>query len=193
MLDERFTAYIHLFHFVFTCTCVFSYYLQGSKCIIAAILLFIVIPLLLGHLVNLLLISPLRVPMHKTPIFYFSTVRKYLFCSNELRVKITRDVWYNCIAYHCQKYHLFPIQYHDIWNRNWNVMKCPFRLYLSRNDRGNQSKLACYECFRYKIRQIGKTMFTNCPQYRNTQKPILYPDIEWKFKYFNISIHITHH
>jgi len=48
--------------------------LQGVKCAIAGFLLFVVIPLLLGHLVDLLLISPLRVPHDRTPVFYPSTV-----------------------------------------------------------------------------------------------------------------------
>ncbi len=48
--------------------------LQGIKCGVAGILLFVVIPLLLGHLVDLLLISPLRVPRDRTPVFYPSTV-----------------------------------------------------------------------------------------------------------------------
>ena len=47
---------------------------QGVKCVVAGFLLFVVIPLLLGHLVNLLLISPLRVPHDRTPVFYPSTV-----------------------------------------------------------------------------------------------------------------------
>lgn len=41
---------------------------------VAGFLLFVVIPLLLGDLVNLLIISPIRVPMNKTPIIYYSTV-----------------------------------------------------------------------------------------------------------------------
>ena len=48
--------------------------LQGVKCAVAGLLLFVVIPLLLGHLVDLLLISPLRVPHDRTPVFYPSTV-----------------------------------------------------------------------------------------------------------------------
>ena len=47
---------------------------QGVKCMVAGFLLFVVIPLLLGHLVDLLLISPLRVPHNRTPVFYPSTV-----------------------------------------------------------------------------------------------------------------------
>ncbi|XP_019864267.1 PREDICTED: E3 ubiquitin-protein ligase MARCH6-like isoform X1 [Amphimedon queenslandica] len=47
---------------------------QGMKCAIAGFLLFIVIPLLLGNLVDLLIISPIRVPTNRTPITYFSTV-----------------------------------------------------------------------------------------------------------------------
>ena len=48
--------------------------LQGVKCVLAGFLLLVVIPLLLGHLVDLLLISPLRVPRDRTPVFYPSTV-----------------------------------------------------------------------------------------------------------------------
>ena len=42
---------------------------------------------------------------------------------------------------------------------------------------------------------MGKIRFTKLPTpvYRYTQKPILYHDIEYKFQYFDISIHITHH
>ena len=47
---------------------------QSLKCVVAGFLLFVVIPLLLGHLVDLLLITPLRVPTDRTPIFYPSTV-----------------------------------------------------------------------------------------------------------------------
>ncbi len=45
------------------------------KCMVAGFLLFVVIPLLLGHVVDLLLITPLRVPSDRTPVFYPSTVR----------------------------------------------------------------------------------------------------------------------
>ena len=48
--------------------------LQALKCVVAGSLLFVVIPLLLGHLVDLFLLSPLRVPTDRTPIFYASTV-----------------------------------------------------------------------------------------------------------------------
>lgn len=48
--------------------------LQGVKCGVAGFLLLVVIPLLLGHLVDLVLISPLRVPRDRTPVFYPSTV-----------------------------------------------------------------------------------------------------------------------
>ena len=47
---------------------------QALKCVLAGSLLFVVIPLLLGHLVDLFLLSPLRVPTDRTPIFYASTV-----------------------------------------------------------------------------------------------------------------------
>lgn len=47
---------------------------QVLKCLVAGFLLFVVIPLLLGHLVDLFLLSPLRVPTDRTPIFYISTV-----------------------------------------------------------------------------------------------------------------------
>ena len=54
--------------------------LQGVKCAVAGVLLFVVIPLLLGHLVDLLLISPLRVPYDRTPVFYPSTVSGVVVC-----------------------------------------------------------------------------------------------------------------
>ena len=47
---------------------------QALKCAVAGFLLFVVVPLLLGHLVDLFLLSPLRVPTDRTPIFYASTV-----------------------------------------------------------------------------------------------------------------------
>lgn len=47
---------------------------QAVKCLLAGVLLFVVIPLLLGHLVDLLILTPLRVPSNRTPIFYPSTV-----------------------------------------------------------------------------------------------------------------------
>ena len=51
---------------------------QTLKCVFAGSLLFVVIPLLLGHLVDLFLLSPLRVPTDRTPIFYASTVSSVL-------------------------------------------------------------------------------------------------------------------
>ena len=53
--------------------------LQALKCAVAGFLLFVVVPLLLGHLVDLFLLSPLRVPTDRTPIFYASTVSKVAF------------------------------------------------------------------------------------------------------------------
>lgn len=44
------------------------------KCAIAGSLLFILIPLILGHLVELFFLIPLRVPHNKIPVFYFTTV-----------------------------------------------------------------------------------------------------------------------
>ena len=41
---------------------------------VAGFLLLVVIPLLLGHLVDLVVITPLRVPSNRTPLFYPSTV-----------------------------------------------------------------------------------------------------------------------
>ena len=52
---------------------------QTLKCAMAGFLLFVVVPLLLGHLVDLFLLSPLRVPTDRTPIFYASTVSKVTF------------------------------------------------------------------------------------------------------------------
>ena len=44
------------------------------KCLFAGIILFVIIPLMMGHLVELILLSPLRVPINKFPVFYPSTV-----------------------------------------------------------------------------------------------------------------------
>ena len=44
------------------------------KCVFAGTILFFIIPLIMGHLVELVLLSPLRVPVDKLPIFYPSTV-----------------------------------------------------------------------------------------------------------------------
>lgn len=44
------------------------------KCGLVGIVLFIIIPLLMGRLVELILLSPLRVPFDKLPVFYPSTV-----------------------------------------------------------------------------------------------------------------------
>ncbi|KAL5467202.1 hypothetical protein EMCRGX_G031401 [Ephydatia muelleri] len=46
---------------------------QALKCLTAGVLLFVIIPLLLGHLVDLFVITPLRVPTDRTPVFYQST------------------------------------------------------------------------------------------------------------------------
>ena len=51
-----------------------SLVVQGIKCVIVGFLLVVVIPLLLGHLVDLVIITPLRVPSDRTPLFYPSTV-----------------------------------------------------------------------------------------------------------------------
>lgn len=44
------------------------------KCVVAGIILFIIIPLMMGHLMELVILNPLRVPMNKFPLFYLSTV-----------------------------------------------------------------------------------------------------------------------
>lgn len=44
------------------------------RCMIAGTILFGIIPLIMGHLVELILLSPLRVPVDKLPVFYPSTV-----------------------------------------------------------------------------------------------------------------------
>ena len=44
------------------------------KGFVAGILLFLVIPLLMGHIIELIILNPLRVPVFKYPIYYFSTV-----------------------------------------------------------------------------------------------------------------------
>jgi hypothetical protein len=44
------------------------------KCGCVGMVLFVVIPLLMGHLVELILLSPLRVPYDKLPVFYPSMV-----------------------------------------------------------------------------------------------------------------------
>ena len=59
--------------------------IQTLKCAVAGFLLFVVVPLLLGHLVDLFLLSPLRVPTDRTPIFYASTVSKSFFFSTKSR------------------------------------------------------------------------------------------------------------
>lgn len=43
------------------------------KGFVAGILLFLVIPLLMGHIIELIILNPLRVPVFKYPIYYFST------------------------------------------------------------------------------------------------------------------------
>lgn len=50
------------------------------KCVIAGTILFGIIPLIMGHLVELILLSPLRVPVDKLPVFYPSTVSSYEKC-----------------------------------------------------------------------------------------------------------------
>lgn len=44
------------------------------KCGLAGLVLFVLVPLLMGRLVELILLSPLRVPFDKLPVFYPSTV-----------------------------------------------------------------------------------------------------------------------
>lgn len=44
------------------------------KCTLAGVIIFVIIPLIVGHLVELILLSPLRVPVYKFPVFYPSTV-----------------------------------------------------------------------------------------------------------------------
>ena len=61
---------------------------QALKCVVAGTLLFVVIPLLLGHLVDLFLLSPFRVPTDRTPIFYPSTVSVALLIATEIFSKL---------------------------------------------------------------------------------------------------------
>lgn len=51
-----------------------SWIMIAMKCVIAGIILFIIIPLCMGYLADMLIFCPLRVPVHKTPIFYPTTV-----------------------------------------------------------------------------------------------------------------------
>ena len=44
------------------------------KCVVAGIILFIIIPLGMGFLADMLIFCPLRVPVNKTPVFYPTTV-----------------------------------------------------------------------------------------------------------------------
>ena len=48
--------------------------LQGGKCVVAGVLLFGVIPLMLGLLCDLIIFTPLRVPLDRTPVYFLSTV-----------------------------------------------------------------------------------------------------------------------
>jgi E3 ubiquitin-protein ligase MARCH6 len=52
---------------------VLTWLYQIIKCTIAAGILFFIIPILLGNLVNLFIISPIRVPINRTPVVYLST------------------------------------------------------------------------------------------------------------------------
>ena len=51
-----------------------SWIVIGIKCVIAGLVLFIIIPLCVGYLADMLFFCPIRVPIHKTPIFYPTTV-----------------------------------------------------------------------------------------------------------------------
>ena len=53
------------------------------KCLCAGFFLFVLIPLIMGHLVELVLLSPLRVPVNKLPVFYPSSVSTLLLKINE--------------------------------------------------------------------------------------------------------------
>ena len=53
----------------------YSLALQGAKCVVAGVLLFGVVPLLLGLLCDLIVFTPLRVPLDRTPVYFLSTVR----------------------------------------------------------------------------------------------------------------------
>lgn len=48
--------------------------LQGGKSVVAGVLLFGVIPLMLGLLCDLIVFTPLRVPLDRTPVYFLSTV-----------------------------------------------------------------------------------------------------------------------
>lgn len=49
------------------------------KCVLVGSILFVLIPLMMGHLFELILMSPLRVPVDKLPVFYPSTVSGYRY------------------------------------------------------------------------------------------------------------------
>lgn len=51
-----------------------SWMLLIMKCIFVGVILFVIIPLMMGHLIELILLSPIRVPSNKFPVFYHSTV-----------------------------------------------------------------------------------------------------------------------
>lgn len=52
-----------------------------SKCIIVGVILFIIIPLLMGHFVELILLSILKVSLNRCSLFFISTVssQKYKY------------------------------------------------------------------------------------------------------------------
>ena len=44
------------------------------KCLFIGSVLFVIIPFLMGHLIELVILSPIRVPVNKFPVYYPSTV-----------------------------------------------------------------------------------------------------------------------
>ncbi len=51
-----------------------SWMIMLIKCVIAGTVIFVIIPLIMGRLVDSFILSPLRVPSNKIPVFYLSTV-----------------------------------------------------------------------------------------------------------------------
>lgn len=52
------------------------YTLQGLKALIALVVVAVVVPLMVGVLMELVIVIPLRVPLHQTPILFLWQVRE---------------------------------------------------------------------------------------------------------------------
>ena len=70
------SVYVHTFVQMYVLDTYVTLYfpLQGGKCIIAGVFLFGVIPLLLGVLCDVMIFVPIRVPLDRTPVYFWSTV-----------------------------------------------------------------------------------------------------------------------